>query len=92
MSVLFKCRVCGWQGLQHRPFFPYSSNEICACCGTQYGLDVVDDLDIEEVRRNWIDDGAPWFDDEADVSPGKPDEWSVAAAIRQIEKELGVQL
>ena len=92
MSLRFKCPVCGWNGLEHLPSFPYSSHEICACCGTQFGLDVVDDKDIVSVRKAWLDEGALWFDHEVDVNPRKPENWNVIMAKSQIKNSLGINV
>jgi len=66
--------------------FPFNSHEICSCCGTEYGLDVQEEGDVFQVRKEWLEEGAPWFDDEVDVSPGRPEGWSLERANRQIEK------
>ncbi|MDM3871439.1 hypothetical protein QSV34_08730 [Porticoccus sp. W117] len=84
MGKLYACPVCGWTGLDEKPKYPYSSHEICSCCGTQFGLDVVSDSGIKKVREEWLAEGANWFDDET-----VPTEWNVAAAIRQIKEYLG---
>lgn len=73
------CPVCGWLGLSARAVFPYDSFEICSCCGTEFGLDVSEDDDIEDVREEWLEGGAVWFSDE-----GRPADWSPERAIAQV--------
>lgn len=68
--------------------FPYSTHEICSCCGTQFGLDVQDSKDIETVREEWLSSGAPWFDNEKDIFPSKPIYWSVSLAKEQIKDNI----
>jgi hypothetical protein len=54
------CPVCTYDAL---PFTPTDYN-ICPCCGTEFG---VDDTYIswEELRDEWVANGAPWFFGEA---------------------------
>ncbi|MFL0803677.1 MAG: hypothetical protein K6L81_08150 [Agarilytica sp.] len=85
MSRLHACIVCGWKGFGQKPVFPFSSHEICACCGTEFGLDVQEERDVQRVRQEWLAEGAPWFDDEDDVEPGKPECWDVSIAKSQIK-------
>ncbi len=88
MTTLQACIVCGWKGLEHAPTFPFSSHEICSCCGTQYGLDVQAESDAIAVRKEWLEEGAPWFEDEVDVEPRKPKNWSIDMAREQIKNVI----
>ncbi len=88
MATLYTCLVCGWKGLIIKPIFPFSSHEICACCGSQYGLDIQESSDIKKVRTEWLQEGAVWFDDE-DVKPEKPKNWNIQLAKQQIENAFG---
>lgn len=85
MYQKFQCLVCGWNGLKCEPKYPFGSHEICACCGTQYGLDVTIIDDVEKVRNEWLSEGAPWFDDDTDLNPPKPKPWNIETAILQCE-------
>lgn len=82
------CIVCGFINLEQVPIYPFSSHEICSCCGTEYGLDVQRIEDVELVRQEWLDEGAPWFYDDAD----RPDGWNMSTAIFQIEQNLGITI
>ena len=79
----FNCPVCNWAGLDEEAKYPFSTHEICACCGCQFGLDVQKDSDILDRQNEWLSEGAPWFDDEYDVIPSKPKNWSVEIALKQ---------
>ena len=89
MMTAYICLVCGWKGLENKPTIPFNSNEICACCGSQYGLDIQDYTDVIKVRTEWLQEGAEWFDNEDDVSPSKPNNWNVDVAKRQIKDAFG---
>jgi hypothetical protein len=80
------CPVCGWKGLEAEPIHPYGTFEICSCCGTEFGLDVVCDEDILEVRVDWLKAGALWFSDF-----DKPVDWSMERALGQIKDFLGCE-
>ncbi len=52
----YQCPVCGYPDLDDEPV----NHEICRCCGTQFGYD--DYLrSHEELRREWVANGANWF-------------------------------
>lgn len=89
MTATFTCLVCGWKGLENKPEFPFNSNEICACCGSEYGIDIQEHSDIQQVRKEWLNEGADWFDDEEDVKPRKPNNWNIQAAEQQILEAFG---
>ncbi len=60
------CPVCGY------PLdFPASDNNICPSCGTEFGYS---DLarNHRELRANWLEAGAPWFD----TLTGPPPDWN----------------
>lgn len=90
MTTLHTCIACGWKGLEEEPIFPFSSHEICSCCGFEYGLDIQDESDASVVRRDWLQEGAPWFDDENDIEPRKPKDWDIDRAKAQIKRKLGI--
>jgi len=68
------CPVCFYPDLAQPP----REFSICPCCGTEFGVDDYSPSDISpdvihrELRWQWLERGAPWFD------PGtlEPDEWS----------------
>lgn len=51
------CPVCGYNRLE----FPPENFSICACCGTEFGYDDRA-LTREELTREWVRNGFPWFD------------------------------
>lgn len=89
MMTLHTCLVFGWKGLENKPEFPFNLHEICACCGSQYGLDIQENRDIDKVRDEWIEEGANWFDDGEGVTPAKPKKWSVQIAKNLIQEAFG---
>lgn len=85
MKKFYICLVCGWRGLENELIEPFQSHEICSCCGTQYGLDVIYIKDVWSVRKEWLNEGAQWFDDEDYTFPAKPKNWGVEKALTQIK-------
>jgi hypothetical protein len=65
--VVFDCPVCGYDQLTNPP----KDYMICPCCGTEFGND---DFEVshEQLRRQWLEAGAPWFSD----STAQPVEWN----------------
>lgn len=61
------CPVCDFNGLYEPPYnkFGHGSDEICPCCGFQFGLDEDGYSDKEAAydgwRRKWARKGCPWF-------------------------------
>ena len=82
------CLACGceldfvpWVGI-----FP--SDEICPCCGVQYGYDDAAGGDINErhaiykkLRRRWILEGMPW----KSIGISKPDSWDPVKQLINLE-------
>ena len=60
-----KCPVCNYSELFDPPYNEdgYGSDEICPCCGFQFGLDDYPNKEkgIKIWRQHWIDDGCKWF-------------------------------
>ena len=60
------CPVCGYDGLDEPPFNERGagSDDICPCCGFQFGLDDFPYEDRErlvaEWRERWADGGCVW--------------------------------
>lgn len=53
---MFTCPVCFYDELVEPPI----NYNICECCGTEFGND--DDMySPDELRTNWMTDGAKWF-------------------------------
>lgn len=59
------CPVCKYDGLYEPPYdeFGVGSDEICPCCGFQFGCDDFPDKDkqIKLWREKWILGGCQWF-------------------------------
>ena len=57
--MTYVCPVCGYSQLEHPP----QDFTICPSCGTEFELD--DEVrSPEQLRRDWLRAGAPWFDPE----------------------------
>jgi hypothetical protein len=55
-SMTYRCPVCGFDRMP----FPPVDNNICSCCGTEFGYHDVR-FSHAELRRRWQQRGAPWF-------------------------------
>lgn len=80
---MFDCPCCGFAQLDIEPWTGDSpSDEICPCCGIQFGYDDMgrrDPLFYAGWRGRWLAEGAPWFSDGRLPPPG----WS---AQEQVDK------
>jgi len=54
--MTYRCPVCGFDQMP----FPPEDNNICSCCGTEFGYH---DLRFShaDLRRQWLANGARWF-------------------------------
>ena len=54
--MMYRCPVCGFDQMP----FPPEDNNICSCCGTEFGYH---DLRFShaDLRRHWQANGAKWF-------------------------------
>lgn len=52
----YTCPVCAFRNMEAPP----RNYEICPCCGTEFGNDD-EILSHEQLRTNWIANGANWF-------------------------------
>lgn len=87
MVNIYQCPICGWIGLDEIQTAPFNSHEICSCCGTQFGLDVIEARDLKTIREDWLAEGAPWFDSDAE-----PIDWSLDKAVTQIQSIAGLRI
>jgi len=79
----FVCHVCGYAYLDESPYdsFGNPSYIICACCGFEFGFDDKSKgKSFGEYRREWIDNGAKWFN-----PAKKPDDWNLNEQLKNIE-------
>jgi len=83
---VFQCPCCGFEQLDFEPWIGDSpADEICPCCGIQFGLDDFgrrDQLFYAGWRSRWILDGSPWF------SRGRPapEGWSAQSQIERLSE------
>jgi hypothetical protein len=82
------CPVCGY-ALDFEPWHGHSpSDEICPCCGIQFGYDDAAGGDVqirqkiyEQWRQRWIEKGMPW--DSAGIEDPPPG-WDPQAQLKQL--------
>lgn len=59
------CPICLYDGLYDEPYNEngVGSDEICPCCGFQFGYDDFPnkEIQIKKWREKWIRTGKPWF-------------------------------
>lgn len=80
------CLVCGYNELYEPPYDERGvpSDEICPCCGFQFGYDDDDVQDkkviYEQWRDKWIQNGCQWFS-----KSRKPNEnWNAKQQLNKI--------
>ena len=78
--MTYRCPVCGY-GM---PFAP-EDNNICSCCGTEYGYDDRSKT-YAEIAQDWTSHGAKWFS--VYVTP--PPNWNPWEQL--IQAGLGYQI
>lgn len=89
-SEIHPCPVCGYE----LPFAPWdddsAADEMCPCCGIQFGYDDMAGGDLQarqaiyrEWRSRWIGQGMPWY------SKGwpKPIGWNPKEQLRNAQQE-----
>jgi transcription elongation factor Elf1 len=79
---LFKCPVCGFDGLMEPPYNDHGngSHEICPCCGFEYGFDDQSEgVTHEEYLAKWLQNGAQWFDPDQ-----KPAGWDLQTQLNTL--------
>ncbi|MDP9697663.1 hypothetical protein J2T16_000560 [Paenibacillus intestini] len=80
------CLVCNYQGLYEAPYDHRGvpSDEICPCCGFQYGFDDDGIYNNEESyrmwREVWINNGCNWFSEGRKPSKN----WNPKSQIKKI--------
>ena len=81
-----KCPVCNYNGLIEPSYNldGYASDEICPCCGFQFGYDdfPYKEVAFEKWRKKWIDEGLIWF------SKGRlpPERWNAKKQLNEINR------
>jgi len=71
----YQCPVCGYDALSDPA---HNTFEICPCCGVQFGYDDFN-TSHDELRRQWLKKGAPWFNPAIKPPPG----WDVYTQLRK---------
>lgn len=83
--------ACGFDRLYDEPWRGDSaSDEICPCCGIQFGYDDSGrrtDEFYADWRTTWVANGSPWFS----KSRSAPDGWSAAEQLATFD-QCGKQL
>ena len=81
--MTFGCPVCGYDGLAQAPrgLDGASSNEVCPCCGFEFGFDdAVRASSYESYRKAWLERGAPWFSSARPPAPG----WDLKTQLARV--------
>ena len=70
-NATFTCPVCGFPGLSEPAYDEHgcASFDICPSCGTEFGYDNAT-RSAEELRKRWIETGAPWGSKTTPPPPG----------------------
>lgn len=85
------CRVCGYK-LDFAPWIGNSpSDEICPCCGIQYGYDDLAGGNINERsliytewKKRWIREGMPWLS----RCIKKPHNWDPSGQLKNLKSDV----
>jgi hypothetical protein len=78
------CRVCGYEYLIDNPTWhddETPSNDICVCCGVQFGYEDCDYESVIGYRKHWLGEGAKWFSRNK-----QPKEWTLETHLKQIQE------
>lgn len=61
----YLCPICNYEGLHEPPYNKqgYGSDEICPCCGFQFGYDDYPNKIESHIkwREDWINRGYTWY-------------------------------
>lgn len=78
---LYNCRVCGFMldCLPWGRFGTTPTEDICPCCGVQFGVMDETPLLARQARQEWLNDGAHWFD-----LSKKPEHWNLEEQLKMI--------
>lgn len=86
---MYMCPVCGYPKLENKPYNDKGlpSEDICPCCGFQFGCD--DNYDLNNIskyhsiwRDNWIKNGSIWFSRKT----SKPDNFNFKEQLKNLKK------
>lgn len=65
------CLVCGWD-FEEPSWAPHPLYLICGCCGSESGVEDIDERSAREALLRWVARGAPWF-----TRSERPYGWSI---------------
>lgn len=84
MTLNQTCPVCGYTDLDFAPYDDYGipSQEICPCCGTQFGYDDAN-TSHDDLRNRWIQNGAIWHSS----SQTPPQGWNAERQISALKEK-----
>jgi hypothetical protein len=75
------CRVCGYQPHGEPPYDAegYGSQEICPCCGVQWGYQDSLPSAARRFREVWLARGAPWR-----MPEFRPPDWDLTEQLSPV--------
>jgi hypothetical protein len=75
--MTYQCPVCGFDAMP----LPPGDHTVCSCCGTEFGYH---DLhrSHEDLRKDWIDRGSPWFSQRMP----KPQDWDPQKQLAKLRE------
>ena len=79
------CRICGLY-MKDKPWGDDGQSptyEICPCCGVEFGNEDYDLFSIKEYRKEWLKNGANWFDKKK-----KPVSWDVNKQLMNVPEDF----
>lgn len=89
--MTYTCPICGNPNLTYRPYSndgTSASDEICPCCGFQFGFDDhVSGHTHAAWRQHWVESGMPWFSRGRRPPPGWDPVAQLAAQIAAEDRE-----
>lgn len=85
--MTYKCPVCNYGGLFEKPYDEdgIGSDEICPCCGFQFGYDDFPEKgrQISQWRENWRINGCKWFSKQR----MPPENWNLKKQLQELPRE-----
>ncbi len=90
MVQSYKCPTCGFPELEEPAWDPNTgvpSFDICPCCGCEFGYDDATPEARERYRKQWISNGALWFEPRL-----KPVGWNLREQLYGIGYPLDIDV
>ena len=80
---VYACPVCFYPYLYEPPYdeYGYASDEICPCCGFQFGYDDYPEKESAYIKwkEKWLNGGCKWFS----KNRKPPDGWLLQNQLRE---------